>query len=88
MLLWIPELALFGSNMFTSETQRIANHPFILIFLSIIQIIVAVWAFIVYLKCLGEVHGFSAWKALGVSIIPGLAIAILVLGCTLATGGL
>lgn len=87
-LLWIPELALFGNEMFTSQNQRMADNPLMLLILSIIEIIIGIWAFVIFLKCLGEVHGFSAWKALLISIIPGLVIALLVFGCSLAGGGL
>ncbi len=30
------------------------------------------WAFVVGLKCLGEVHRFSAWRALAATLIPSL----------------
>jgi len=46
MLLWIPELALFGKELFTEATPRI------------------------------QVQGFSAWCALGNSVLAGLLIVI------------
>ncbi len=87
MLLWIPELALYGSDMFTSVTPRIDNQPWALLVLGLVEIVIAIWAIVIFLKCLGEVHGFSAWKALGVSILPGVVIFLFVFGCLLLTGG-
>lgn len=35
---------------------------------------IGIWSIVLYLKSLGEVHGFSAWRALGAALL-GLAIA-------------
>jgi hypothetical protein len=40
---------------------------------SVILAILTIWGAVIWLKCLGEVHGFSAWKALGASLIAALA---------------
>jgi hypothetical protein len=66
--LWLIELPLFGQDLFTTETPRIDERQFLQsAFIAIISIekVIAVWAFIVFLKCLGQVQGFSAWRALG-----------------------
>lgn len=34
------------------------------------------WGLVIHLKCLGEVHRFSAWKALGTLLIPALIFVI------------
>lgn len=49
----------------------------------LLESIVAIWAFVVLLKCLGEAHHFSAWRALGAILLAaGLVIGIImVLGC-------
>ena len=39
------------------------------------RIVCGIWAFVAGLKCLGEVQGFSAWKALGNGLLAGLVIA-------------
>lgn len=41
-----------------------------------IAAIISLWSFIVFLHCLGEVHGFSTWRALGAFV---LVTAVLVL---------
>ena len=79
MILWIPELLIFGEEMFTSSTPRMDANPLLAILLlgfSVIEIIVAIWALVVLLKSLGEVHQFSAWKALGAVILGSLVIIV------------
>ena len=76
--MWIPELVLFGHEMFTAETPRIDADPvltLVLLGMLLAEIIGAVWAIVVTLKCVGEVQGFSAWMALGNLL---LALAVLV----------
>jgi hypothetical protein len=46
--------------------------------------IVMIWSFVISVKCLGEVHGFSAWRALG-AVILGLLAIILVLVAVMIT---
>jgi hypothetical protein len=73
LAIWIPELVLFGSDMFTSRTPRIEANPslgMLLLALSGVEIVLAIWQFVLFLKCVGEVHGFSAWRALGASLLP------------------
>ncbi|MGO9055977.1 MAG: YIP1 family protein [Candidatus Binataceae bacterium] len=51
----------------------------------IFYLILAIWGAVIWLKCLGEVHRFSAWRALGASVIAtavGMGI-MLVLAITL-----
>lgn len=77
--LWIPELALFGNELFTSETPNLDANPslaYALIGFGAIDVIIGVWTMVVFLKCLGQVQGFSAWKALGNSILSGLVVVV------------
>jgi hypothetical protein len=46
-----------------------------------VESIISIWSFIVMLHCVGEVHRFSAWRALGAFLLPGalfIGIAIVV----------
>jgi hypothetical protein len=45
----------------------------------VVEGVLALWGFVVSLKCIGEVHRFSAWRALFAVLIPPLII-LLVLG--------
>jgi hypothetical protein len=78
-ILWIPQLALFGKELFTSATPKIAANPFLaLVLLGFlgVQLVIAIWAFVVLLICLSEVHRFSIWKALATIVVSGLAIFV------------
>ena len=46
------------------------------------------WGFIVMLKCIGEVHRFSAWRALGSMALVVAVIAIVVVALIVTFGGL
>lgn len=79
LILWVPQLALFGQEMFTSNTPIIDSNPILLftyVGFGIIGIIIAIWGFIIWLKCLGEAQRFSAWKALVNLLLPGLIIIL------------
>jgi hypothetical protein len=80
-LLWIPELALFRQELFTAETPNIDANPMsalLLMGLGVMEMAIGVWAFIVLLKCLGQVQGFSAWKALANVLLPTLLLLVLI----------
>lgn len=78
-ILWIPELILYGEEMFTTATPMMDSNLslcMLLMVLGVIEFIGSVWSTIVGLKCLGEVQGFSAWKALGNCLLAGLVILV------------
>lgn len=82
LILWIPGLALFGGELFTSATPTIdasLSLAILFILFGIIEGVIGIWTIIVFLKCLGEVQGFSAWKALLNSILSILVILIPIL---------
>jgi Yip1-like protein len=41
---------------------------------ALVQAALAVWAFVITLKMIGEVHRFSAWRAFAATILGGLAV--------------
>ena len=51
---------------------------------AVLQVLFAIWGFIVMLKCLGEVHRFSAWRALGAFLLPGAVFAGILIGVKIA----
>ena len=84
-LFWVPQLIFIRSDMFTTEVPIIEANPYLAIALLIsvfFELIVIFWGFIVFLKCLAEVQGFSAWKAL-LNLILASVIAIIIV-CALA----
>ena len=47
-----------------------------------VEAIISIWSFILMLHCVGEVHRFSAWRALAAFVLPGailVAIAIVII---------
>jgi Yip1 domain len=49
--------------------------------------VLGIWSFVITLKCLGEVHRFSAWRALGAMAIVLLAAAVVLGGVLLVASG-
>ncbi|HEY5235234.1 MAG TPA: Yip1 family protein [Rhabdochlamydiaceae bacterium] len=91
--IWVINLAVFGVRIFRSdfvETQFVGNELSIIFMTALVQLVVAVWAFVITLKALGEVQGFSAWKALLNILIPifviFIGVSILAWLFTLMTG--
>jgi len=54
----------------------------------LVHAVLVLWGFVVMLKCVGEVHRFSAWRALGSLLLIVVVIAVLVLAIVLIFGGL
>jgi len=89
LILWIPQLILFGQELFTTHIPRIHSSPslwFMFLGFGVINITISIWAFVIYLRCLGQVQGFSIWKVLCnttlaslVSIVPIAIIAIIII---------
>jgi Yip1 domain len=82
VLLWIPKLVLFRSDLFTTEMPRIAANPglgLLMLGFAALDLILAVWSFVLLLKCLGEVHGFSAWRAIASMLLLIALLLLLVL---------
>ena len=44
----------------------------------VVDFIAGIWIFVISLKCIGEVHRFSAWRALGAIILSFLAMLAVV----------
>lgn len=87
LLLWIPLLGLFGGEMFTTLTPRLDESLYLLyalIALGGVGFVMGVWAYVVYLKCLGQVQGFSAWRALGNTLLAMLVLVVPLVGLLLA----
>lgn len=77
--LLIPELILFGNELFTTKTPRLNSTPIlalVLLVFGLIEIMIAIWGFVVLLKSLGEAHGFSAWRALGTIFLSSLLLVL------------
>lgn len=88
LLLWIPQLALFGKELFSATTPRMETHPFLVLGFASVDITIAVWALILLFKAIGQVSGFSAWRGLGASLIAVALIVLPILVIALAVSAL
>jgi len=83
-LLWLPRLALLGGQAFLTEPSNLEGDIAVGAFLGILQLfeaVLAVWAFAILCKCIGEAHGVSAWRGLWTQVlallIPGCAVGLI-----------
>ena len=87
--LWIPQLLLFGSDMFTEATPRLEAQPSLLApFLAILlaEMVLAIWAFVLLCNTVAEVQGYgSAWRGFGNLL---LAVAIIIVPLMMVVFGL
>jgi hypothetical protein len=67
--LWIPEVALVATNPWLLIGFQQVGRP-------ILGAILGVWTLVVFLNCLGEVHRFSAWKALRATLLGAGVIVV------------
>ncbi len=74
LVLWVPQVLLFGREMFRTETPRMDASPNLVLAFAVIGIGVGIWHVVVFLKCLGQVQGFSAWRALTNAFLGGLVV--------------
>ena len=90
ILMWFVLLGVFGRQVFQkefAETAFVGYQAGVVFLVFLIQTVVSIWGFILLLKTLGEVQGFSAWKALLNVIIPFvLIVAIVWVGAWLLSG--
>lgn len=80
LLLWPVYIALYGREMFTELSPLMEQSPMAALGLALIEITLGIWAIVIALKAIGEVHQFSAWKALGACLLA----AVIVIGAVMA----
>jgi hypothetical protein len=79
VIVWLPSLFLFGIENFTTYTPVMDSSSTLTIlffFFGIIDLVIGIWATIIFLKCLGEAHQFSAWKALSTTVLSVLIFVV------------
>jgi hypothetical protein len=85
-LLWIPLLALAGSAMFMSDLEATglgASTILLVTAIIFVQLGTYLWSIFTALHSLGEAQGFSAWRALGNSVLAGLVVLVPIIGLVL-----
>ena len=81
IIMWAVLFGVFTSQVFSkgfSETQFIGFEAGIVFIVFLVQTIISIWSFIILLKTLGEVQGFSAWKALLNILIPFIIVLAII----------
>lgn len=79
LLLWPPQLLLFGQELFTTEKPIIAaSQPLQALYVGsqVLRDIIGAWAVILFLKSLRQVQEFSGWKVLGNLLLAGLILFV------------
>ena len=78
-VLWIPMVLLLGREAFASQTPHMDQSTGLalaVLVIGVLFVVAAVWTTVVMLKAIGQVQGFSAWKALGNSLLSALVVAV------------
>ncbi|MBS0620801.1 MAG: YIP1 family protein [Verrucomicrobia bacterium] len=93
ILMWVLLTGVFGGLVFDrhfAEMTYIGYQAGVVFIVFLMQTIVSIWGFIILLKALGEVQGFSAWKALLNVLIPVVIVTVItwVVGWVLSGFGL
>jgi len=81
LILWVPQLLLFGREMFTTvmPSLEVEHNPLMwaaFILLELVDLILTVWYYVVLSKSIGEAHDFSAWKGF-FALIIGILLFLL-----------
>lgn len=78
-MLWLPLIAYLGTEAFNLDPETLLTEPsglLLVIPLWLMEFVVFVWGLVVFMKCVGEAHGFSAWHSFGALLIACLIFAI------------
>jgi hypothetical protein len=86
LALWVPALAILGDEAFFKGTQVLTDS--VALFATFVAVVVVwsalqLWSAVLRWKCLGEAHGFSAWRAFGADAIVVVVLVVLVVGAVL-----
>jgi Yip1 domain len=77
--IWIILIGLLGRRLFTAEMQSLDSSLKLLLVhaaTGLLELVLAIWSFVLILKCLAEIQGFSAWKALASTILSLLVLVV------------
>lgn len=76
LLLWIAGLLIFGTALFSHWAPSVAANPLLFLALELAKVVLGCWALVLMLKSLGQVQGFSAWRALGATVLGVLILVV------------
>lgn len=84
MLLWVPELLIFGKDLFTADMASVEARPVVFFAFMGVEVVIGIWSWVTFCKALGQMQGFSAWRALGSAVLAILIVALPILLLLLA----
>jgi len=88
LLAWIPAIALYHKEWFSSYQPGMAQNPLLPLFFILLSLVLSLWSIILTLKTLSEVQRFSIWKAALNGLLAGIIVAIITFGLSLIFGSL
>lgn len=80
VLVWVGLIVFFKDKIFTAGFQNATYAgDQLIIFASavIVQAVLSIWSFVILVKSIGEVQGFSAWKGILNVLIPFFIVGVL-----------
>ncbi len=88
MLFWIPYLAAFGADTFTSNRPRFwdPGAPPVLLAGGLLEAALTTWAVVISLFALAEAHRFSFWRALATFLVVALVVGAVGCGIFMSVG--
>lgn len=79
LILWVPELAFFGEELFQSSMPSLGSNPLLFLFFMVmwlVDLVIVIWYVVVLCKSVGEAHSFSAWRGLFSLLLGGLLLTL------------
>jgi hypothetical protein len=91
-ILQVLKLVLVVYVLYANATNYYVSSSTLLATLGIsflLESVIGIWSLVVLLKSLGEVHNFSAWKALGAALLAMVIVSVIntVISCILNAMG-
>lgn len=88
MLLWIPYVAAFGADTFTSNRPRFwdPGAPPVLLAGGLLEAALTTWAVVISLFTLAEAHRFSFLRALATALVAAFVVAVAGCGLFMSAG--
>ena len=89
LVIWIVLLPQCGIELFRSDGLMSGVSPAVELLLfatGLANLVLAVWQFVMWLKCLAEVHRFSVVRAFGAYVLAGVVFCVLVFVCAFVVG--
>lgn len=82
LLCLIPQIGIYGNEMFKSNGDIISAGRFANIFVFgsfLVEFILIIWALVLYIVAISEVQKLSIWKAMLNAILPVFVIIVLII---------